>query len=624
MKRENIFILLFACLIGSIPFSGCKKSFLEKPKGGSVTADTIFHTKNQAQYAIAQMYLLCIRGYLPANNTESRPEILTDQLYIIHPGYDWASLAVNGGQYMTGSMSADLTCDYGFGQNKGNNSFGAHYKGIRQANLVLKNLPLVTDADDAWKKDVRGQALFCRAMQHYELFRYYGGIPIVNTPIDGGGKTGVPRSSVQSVVDSVVKWCDLAAGLLPATRPSSDYGRVTKLAALALKSRILLYAASPLYNTPASMSSEVAGARYGDKRDTVLAYPSYDPERWKKAAQAAKDVIDAAAASNVALYNTGKPLTTGETYASLGDYESVWNVYANQELILVNTTNQVPTNVGGGWGDLSVYGNYMTSKLRLAQWGVKNNVPTEFLQQYEKRDGTKWTLPASGTDLPTDLQTLNLDPRFYQTIAYDGMYYSSNAPGGAILAYYKKGDYPADGILASSDVGVDGYAMEPYKFIARIDNMSDNHFAWPVFRLAEFYLNYAEAINEYSGPSGDAITYLNLIRKRAGMPDKHPTDANAFRDAVQNERTIELAYEGHRYNDLNRWLLAKKVLNTTLHGIVTTARNVGGTLKRSWVIAPFVTRVFPARYYYVPFPSSEISKNYLGYDKGWDGQNPGW
>jgi len=617
MKRTYIIILLFLVVAGGVFTTGCKKSFLEKPKGGAVTVDTVFHTRNQAQYAVAQMYMLCVRGYFPQTYDGCRPEALTDQLYILHPAYDWATGTINVGTYITGNMSANNTCDYGFGAQNGS-GFGWHYKGIRQANLVLKNIDMVTDADNSWKQDVKGQALFCRAMQHYELFRYYGGIPIVNKPLDGTGKIAIPRSSVQSVVDSVVKWCDQATALLPSVRSSADYGRITKLAAMALKSRILLYAASPLYNTPAGMQAEVTGARYGDGRDSVLAYRTYDRERWNRAAKAAKDVIDAAGASMVSLYDTGKPLTTGETYATIGDYESVWNVFANQELILVNTANQVPTS--NPWGDGSAWGQYLSSKLRMAQWGVKNNVPVEFIQQYEKRNGQKWSLPSSGDDLPADIKALDLDPRFYQTIAYDGMYYSGQR---GTLAYYKKGDYDTDGNLASSDAGVDGYATEVYKFVARIDNMSDNHFAWPVFRLAEFYLNYAEAINEYSGPSGDATAYLNLIRKRAGMPAKYPAGTDAFRDAVQNERTIEFAYEGHRYNDLNRWLKARTVLNTTLHGIATTARNVGGTLKRSWQTTPFVTRIFPSKYYYIPFPNDEVSKRYLG-NNGWDGQNPGW
>ena len=596
MKRINIIILLFVGLIGGLASTSCKKSFLEKPKGGSVTVDTIFDSKNQAQYAIAEMYYLCVRGYFPQTYDGCRPEAITDQLYIIHPAYDWASNTIGTGSYITGNMSADANCDYGFGSDNGS-GYGWHYKGIRQANLVLKNINKVADADANWKTDVKGQALFCRAMQHFEAFRYYGGIPIVNKPLDGDSKIAVPRSSVQSVVDSVVKWCDQAASMLPATRASADFGKVTKLAALALKARILLYAASPLYNTPANLKAEVSGARFGDSRDTVLAYPSYDQERWNKAAKAAKDVIDNAGGAGVSLFNTGKPLTTGETYATLGDYESVWNVFANQELILVNTANQA----GSGF----VWGQYLSSKLRLAQWGVKNNVPVEFMQQYEKLDGTKWTLPATGADLPVDIKALNLDPRFYQSIAYDGMYYSSQR---GVLAYYKKGDYSTDGNLASSDAGVDGYATEVYKFVARVDNMTDNHLAWPVFRLAEFYLSYAEALNEYQGPGGDATNYLNLIRKRAGMPEKHPADAGSFRDAIQNERTIELAYEGHRYNDLNRWLKAKSVLNGTLHGIQTTARKgTDGQLKRTWQTVPFVTRVFPAKYYYVPFPSKEIS-----------------
>nr|WP_294899446.1 RagB/SusD family nutrient uptake outer membrane protein [uncultured Pedobacter sp.] len=611
MKKLNINILLFLGILIGLQTASCTRNFLEKPKGGSVTVDTIFHTQKQAQYAVAQMYNKCIYTYFPGGAYQPRPEALSDALFIIHPAYDWAGSDINYGTYITGNMSASANCDWG--------GYGKHYSGIRQANLVLKNIDMVTDADPNWKSDVKGQALFCRAMQHYELFRYYGGIPIVTEPLDGNGQIEIHRSSVASVVDSIVAWCDRAALLLPPTRPSAEYGKATRLAALALKSRILLYAASPLYNTPPAMAAAVAAVRYGGAKDSVLCYPNYDKERWNRAAKAAKDVIDNAGASGVGLFDTGKPVTTGETYATIGDYESVWNVYANKELILVNTGNQIP--YGDGWNNGSEWGRYKSSKVRMNAWGVKNNVPIEFVQLYEKRDGTPLVLPASGSDLPIDLKNLDLDPRFYQTVAYDGMVY--NASRGA-LQYYKKGDYATDGNLASSDAGVDGFALETYKFVARIDNMSDNHFAWPVFRLGEFYLNYAEALNEYQGPSGDPTTYLNLIRKRAGMPAKNLGDGNSFRTAVQNERAVELAYEGQRLDDLKRWLTASTVLNQTLHGIATTARNVGGQLKRTWAIVPFIQRVFPNKYYYVPFPNEEVSKNYLGDGKVWNGQNPGW
>lgn len=608
MKRIYIMVLLMTAVSGSLLLPGCTKNFLEKPRGGDVTIDTIFHTQKQAQYAVAQMYNLCIKTYLPQNNSgDCRPEAITDQLYIINPAYNWATLSMNAGTYVTGNMSPSATIDKG--------GFGSHYQGIRQANLVLQNIDMVVDADNAWKTDVKGQAIFCRAMQHFEAFRYYGGIPVVTVPLNGDDNLKIPRRSVKTVVDSIVSWCDEAAAMLPATRPSVEYGKVTKLAALALKSRVLLYAASPLYNTPQSMTSVIAGARFNDARDSVLCYPTYDVNRWKLAADAAKDVIDNAAASGVMLYNTGKPETTGETYATIGDYESVSNVYANQELILVNTLNQVPATAGA-----FEWSRYMSSKLRLNEWGVKNNVPVEFMQLYEKKDGTTWTLPQSGADFGVDVKALNLDPRFYQTVAYDGMVYNSTR---GTLAFYKAGDGYAAGSLSSSDAGPDGYAMETYKFVARIDNMSDNHFAWPVFRLGEFYLNYAEALNEFAGPGGDALLYLNKIRQRAGMPDKQGLSADQFRLAVQNERTIELAYEGHRYNDLNRWLKAHIVLNQFLHGVSTTAKKVSNVLKRSWVIVPFIQRNYPIKYYYVPFPYTEVSKQYLG-NATWDGQNPGW
>ena len=633
MKKLVIIAVILVGLAISLLTTGCAKDFLQKPQGGSVTVDTIFQTKNQAQYAIARMYGWCVRSYLPQGSTDlPRPEILTDALYIVSPGYDWANAGINAPTYKKGNMGPNSNVDYGWGAGADGavtgGAMGWHYKGIRQANLVLKFIDKVTDADQAWKDDVKGQAIFCRALQHYELFRYYGGMPILSTALEGEGAIAVPRSSVAAMVDSVVQWCDEAANLLPLTRVAADYGKITKLSALALKARILLYAASPLYNTPDNLKSVLAPARFNDARDSVLCYPTYSKERWKLAADAAKAVIDNAPQASVAIYNTGKPTTDvgvgSDTYAALGDYESVWNVNANSEVILASTKNQD----GSDWGAaLTAWGKYLSSKVGVWEWGVKNNMPIEFMQLYEKRDGTKFTLPESGADLPVDIRAFNLDPRFYQTVAYDGMYFrAASGTKYGTIPFYKGGDGYPDGALASSDAGLDGYALDVYKFVARVDNGSWSHFSWPVFRLAEFYLSYAEALNEYNnGPNGDAYHYLNEIRKRAGMPDKAGLDYASFQAAVQNERTIELAYEGHRYNDLNRWVKAHTVLNQTLHGIVTTAKKgADGNLKRSWTRGIFMTQVFPTKYYYLPIITSETSKNYLGDGATWDGQNPGW
>lgn len=621
MKNISVFLLIVALSLGVI-VTGCNKDFLQKPKGGSVTVDTIFHTKKQAQYAVAQMYNDCIRSYIPYGYWSCRPEVITDEIYILHPTYDWAALAVNGGDYITGNMTPSSSCDYQFSDpaNGDHLAFNDHYAGIRQANLVLQDIHMVQDANEDWKKDVKGQALFCRAMQHFELFRYYGGIPIVTIPLNGEDPIKIPRSSVATVVDSVVSWCNQAIKLLPANRSDVDFGKVTKLAARALKARILLYAASPLYNTPTDMENLVSGARYGDKRDSVLCYLNYDKNRWKIAADAAKDVIDYAPAAGVALYNTGQPVSIDWTSnANIGDYAAVWNIYANKEIILAST--DTPVKAGSSFNNTD-WGQYLSSKLYIGDWAVKNNIPLEFLEQYEKRDGTTWTMPQAGEDLPTYIEGLKLDPRFYQTIAYDGMHYNSSK---GVLDYYRGGDGYSDGSLSSSDAGVDGYAFETYKFIGRVGNGSEDHIIWPVFRLAEFYLSYAEALNEYQGPSGDPTAYLNKIRERAGMPDKYPSDPNSFRKAVHHERTIEFAYEGLRYNDLLRWLEAGTVLNETLHGVRTTAHKGGnGQLERNWKVVTFIKRVFPQKYYYVPFPNDEVSKNYLGDGESWNGQNPGW
>ena len=641
MNRIYIPCMLIAGIVTAGMMTGCSKKFLEKPKGGDITVDTVFHTQKQAQYAVADMYNWCIpTGFVMNASGDSREDILTDQVHLLLPGAAWVGANLNFQYYIAGGMAPTYSIDRGPIQSRGNTAavaFTGWYKSIRKANLVLKNIDAVTDAPQEWITDVKGQALFCRAMVHYSAFRLYGGIPVVSDVLVGEGNLSIPRSSIQSVVDSLVSWCDLAATLLPASRPTNEYGKVTNLAALALKARILLYAASPLYNTPGDMKSVISAARYNDTRDSVLCYPSYNKERWKRAADAAKAVIDAATAAGVYLYNTGKPTTTVKTdnYAGLGDYEAVCNnvfgttgTYGNPEMILVNTYNQNDPN-RDGWAD---WGRYNFSKVRQMGWGAKNDVPVEFLQMYEKRDGTKWTVTASGTDFKTYFEGLNLDPRAYQSLAYAGQWYNS---GKTFLPYYKAaidGTYTKGSLVDDTNAGDGtGSAVECSKFVARVDNNNDNHFAWPVFRLAEFYLSYAEALNEYAGPSGEAFQYLNVIRQRAGMPDKTAgmlPDITSFRAAIQNERSIELAFEDHRYNDLHRWLTAHVVLNQPLRGFAVTASTNGVTPKPTnpflnWSLVSYGTRTFPVKFYYVPFPYTEVSMKYLG-GNGWDGQNPGW
>lgn len=641
MKKLSIPLILIAGIMTAGIMTSCKKDFLEKPKGGDVTVDTVFHTLRQAQYAVADMYGWCIpTGFVMNNSADSREDVLTDQVHLLLPGANWVGGNLNYQYYVVGGMAPTYSIDRGPVTQRGNTAavaFTGWYKAIRKANLVLKNIDKVSDAPEEWKADVKAQALFCRAMAHYSAFRLYGGVPIVSEVLSGDGKIDIPRASIQSLVDTLVHWCDIAAAALPPVRPTNDYGKVTSLAALALKARILLYAASPLYNTPESMKAAIAGARYGGERDTLLAYASYSKERWKRAADAAKAVIDAAAASGVQLYNTGKATTTPKTdnYAGLGDYEAVFNnvfgaagTYGNPEMILVNTYNQNDPN-RNGWAD---WGRYNSSKVRMMEWGAKNNVPVEFLQLYEKRDGTQWTATPSGNDFKAYFEGLDLDPRAYQSVAYAGQWFNG---GKTFLPYYKAAtdNAYAKGSLADDTNAGDGTgsAVECVKFVARVDNNNDNHFAWPVFRLAEFYLSYAEALNEYDGPTADAFLYLNLVRQRAGMPDKDASmlpDQAAFRAAIQNERTVELAFEDHRYNDLHRWLTAHIVLNQPLRGFAVTASTNGVTPKPStpflnWNLVSYGTRTFPIRYYYVPFPNSEVSMKYLG-GNDWDGQNPGW
>jgi hypothetical protein len=285
MKRLYIPLLIVTALVLAGMITGCKKDFLEKPKGGAITVDTIFHTQLQARYAIADMYKWCIpSGFVLTESADCREDALTDNVYLTLPGAAWVGGNYNYDNYVKGSMTPAATIDRGpTAVGRGDApAFNAWYKAIRKANLVLANIDKVSDAPSVgWKDDVKVQAIVCRAMAHYSAFRMYGGVPIVTEVLQGDGNISIPRASINTLVETIVKWCDEAADKLPPVRDGADYGRVTKLAALALKARVLLYAASPLYNTPDNMKSIIAQARFGDARDSVLCYPNYDKERWK-------------------------------------------------------------------------------------------------------------------------------------------------------------------------------------------------------------------------------------------------------------------------------------------------------------------------------------------------------
>ena len=386
--------------------------------------------------------------------------------------------------------------------------------------------------------------------------------------------------------------CDRAAAILPDYyTDDTKVGRATRVAALALKSRVLLYVASPLFNT-ATPYMPFPG------HEDLICYGNYDKERWKKAADAAREALNTATATgHYALLNTGNPDQ---------DYENVWAEPDNVEIILANKK----------------YRNLKVSRLPLVAnlpvWAMNKSwgdgglyVTFNFVKYYEKKDGTPadWN-PAGGNNLMDIYNTL--DPRFKQTVAYHGSSWNNEItfidflPGGAHRSSTDKTRH----LLHK-------WAPRTLRVTPPLNSVNVD---WINFRMAELYLNLAEALNEYADtPPAEAFDAVNKVRQRAGMPNFPSTlTKEQFREKLRNERAVELAFEDHRFWDIRRWMIAENegVMQGKMYGLNISSPD-GNKSHVHYEPYVFETRSWSRHSYLHPLKQLEV-------DKGQLLQNPGW
>ncbi|WP_052733006.1 RagB/SusD family nutrient uptake outer membrane protein [Hymenobacter terrenus] len=578
---------LFKAFVGGVlclATSACDKpidEFLDKAPGVDVTENTIFSSRVQLENFITGTYRIGIHSPFPYNDGALIPTArtfcmnapITDEaeceVTFMHPEtWNAGSVVANSG--LVGSEDE---------------RFFIRWTAIRNCNIILERLdevPLTdSQSDKDYKNQVIGEVKFIRALNYSEMLKRYGGVPIIDKRLSvDEGK--VPRSSVEDVVNFIVRDCDEAIAKLPATYPSTFRGRATRTAAHMLKSRTLLYAASPLFNTA---TPYLALGSADDNK--LLCYGNQDNTRWKLAADAAKAAIDAAPAGAFALINTPDVNR---------NYKIAWEQTDNAEIVLAEKAFAAarrrdqypflgiqPLTVFNSFGGISVIHN--------------------FVRKYEKKDGTPQTWPG-GNNLLAKYN--ELDPRFAQTVGFVTSRYNAAV---ASLETFEGGLHARD---------CEGGAWLK-KFIP--DALSASQTAAPnsiVFRLAEAYLNYAEALNEAQGPLPAAYDAVNRIRQRSGMPVLPPgLSKDQFRARVHNERDIELAFENHRLWDIRRWKVAEQegVMKGAFQGLRIT--RVTGSTDFAYQVYKFEDRTFQPRMYLHPFPANEVFKGYLV-------QNPGY
>ena len=423
-----------------------------------------------------------------------------------------------------------------------------------------------------WKYEVR----FLRAYFYFELIKRYGGVPVITRPVEIGDS--FPRNTLDSCVNFIVKECDdIALGLPIKYTEQENLGRATRGAVLALKSRVLLYAASDLFNSPEKWASDYAN------KDLISVKTIDRKERWKRAADAAKDVIDLADAG----------------YALSNNYQGIFRSYTDTEIILARRD--------GASNDFEK-ANYPVGY----DLGDSGNTPSlNLLDDYEMLDGTAF-------DWSNKNHAANpykgRDPRLAFTILSNMTKFN----GRPVECW--TGGRDGKGVPRATKTGQ--YLL---KYIDPELNLLEGRTSvhtWILIRLAEVYLNYIEALNEYQPAHSDIKIYYDKIRRREGikmpvLPDG--LDQDAVRQKIRHERRIELAFEDHRLWDARRWMIAadnemgKGVLNIPLRGLEILNR--GGV--PSYRPIEIEKRNFEPKMYLYPIPQGDLDI------AGWS-QNPLW
>lgn len=475
------------------------------------------------------------------------------------------------------------------------------YEGIRHCNLFMpfwenerERLPL---SDETYERTF-GELIFLRAYYHFELYKRYGGIPILTKVINPGDNIQIGRESYKTTVEFLVNECDRAADLLPLNYKdyTSYYGKATKGAALALKARVLLYAASPLTN---------AATDFTGGNDENVWMGDYRLDRWKDAADAASDLI---AMNEYELYEF---LPEGGGEYSFSYFNDSYQA-TNREFI---------------FGRLWSQDNNMEKNN--APMGYQNALgltcPTQdFVDAFLMNDGTSfdWNNPAHAAE-----PYKNRDPRLSLFVFHNGVkwWYTDNRAYnpqktyGLIETFVGGADDPyslTDGIRT-------GYYLR--KFSSQLATIFGTEYKvshnYGFFRYAEILLNFAEAANEFGGPNyqingHDARWAINQIRARAQMPNVDAAVTQTeLRDLIRLERRIELSFEEHRFWDIRRWKIATD-LKKNIDGM-KLINNYDGTYtyERQVAIEP---RVFESKHYFYPIPQTERNRNPLLK------QNPEW
>ena len=558
MKLDRIFSLILACgvIVSCVDLNYTEENTRDE-------AWTYEYFENGIKNMVFDVYAQIYNSEFDSNSAYFLAGATDEAQYALETG------AVNN--YINGGWSA---------ANPYSNIWTKSYTAIADIHMYLEKIDKTDISEweynssyNNWKQQMEVfpyELRFLRAYFYFELFRAYGDVPLVTTTLTNAQANSIERTSADKIVKFIVDELDAIAPYLPVsyiTEPGAEIGRATRVAAFALKARTLLYAASPLFN------------------------PTNDRSKWEKAAEACKFILDNADMWGLKL----------SSYGSLWGHEA----FFNKELIF---------GLGRGENNTFEMANYPIG----VENGASGNCPTQsFVDQYEyQNNGETFGKRYPGSiDLNTVDPYEGLDPRFALTVVKNGDQWPSNGAQKKVIETF------VGGFNASPKYGATptGYYLKKYvdgSCVTTADNQTSRRHTWIIFRLGEFYLDYAEAVFNATGSANDA-TYgltaneaINKLRNRSDIKMPNFTeDGEAWVERYERERLVELAFENHRFWDVRRWKKGPQYFKSVQVATISSSLQLSRTT---------VNRQWNDRYYFYPIPQTELKKNPNLT------QNPGW
>jgi len=608
MKKIVIFLL-------PILLFSCESYFLKMPDtSGVVDLNEVYSSTKNAEGALATCYRNVLNHGWPGGLGFGHGTLgsISGERF---PGYNWH------GTFMISQTGLNTTTNSDGVYSADN--FNANWVVIRKCYIVYENIDRVPDMDDQTKSYVKGEALGLVAYRYMGMFYRYGGLPLVSKSFEPNDNLNIPRSSLTDTYNFIVNLCDQALALLPDNWDTNNTGRLTKGAILATKARLQLFAARPLFNNATPYLS-------GSATNNLVCFGNQDNSRWNDAIASNEAVLTWANANGYYLINTGGAGAGQPNPNAAVDYGTAVSTPGNPEVILAykyNVTAMDWSNVIAYWYNASYYGNSTGYRYDTDNVGLLTN----FLENYYFADGTTPNWPKVGDLAPRPasnwINNVNkMEARFRVDYIVPGVESLAN-PGDNNWSLSGWGRTTGDTFQDPNSSNFPGVGSSgkgcgaPTKFYYGAG--SRVWFEPPLFRMAEIYLNLAEAYNE-TGNTTKALADLNMVHNRAGLLSITETDQTKLRALIQRERAIEMMGENMRYFDVKHWKLAnigEGIIGGQMRELqfsvnTNSNQNLPATMVAYWDANTYVAYWNP-KMYMEPIPQTEVNKGIIV-------QNPGY